>query len=290
MEGNPAILMNAVRHGHSSAWSEAQKCMPALDINELISIISSVLGAEENQEQAVVNAAKKLAEKYKKPMEVYLNALSVSLIENGLKQVKFGAISQLGTEDFAEKIVSAAKKVETAIAAYCHSEIDEIELINKLSHTGILEVGKGFVEASGINLAEVKEQIQSALGEAREAGILLISFYASAVAYKMLQEAMHDATVMREDRLRIEGECTRSVEMMSRYRKQLHSAVSDYLYIRAETFNTGISAMDQAILNGDTNGFVRGNTMIQEILIYKVQFHDQDEFDALMNSDSAFSL
>ena len=58
----------------------------------------------------------------------------------------------------------------------------------------------------------------------------------------------------------------------------------------AQTFNAGIAAMDRAILDGDAQGFIRGNVTIQEILNYHVQFRNQNEFDALMDGDAAFVL
>lgn len=95
---------------------------------------------------------------------------------------------------------------------------------------------------------------------------------------------------MRENRLRIEEECAKSVAQMRHYREKMNAAVSDYLYAHAETFNAGIAAMDRAILDGDAQGFIRGNVMIQEILNYHVQFRNQNEFDALMDGDAAFVL
>ena len=87
-----------------------------------------------------------------------------------------------------------------------------------------------------------------------------------------------------------EEECARSIAQMREYRESMNASVSDYLYIHAETFNEGLAAMDRAILEGDVNGFIRGNVAIQEILNYKIQFRDQNEFDALMDADTAFVL
>ena len=43
-------------------------------------------------------------------------------------------------------------------------------------------------------------------------------------------------------------------------------------------------------MDGDIDGYIKGNTEIQSILGYDVQFTSQDEFDALMDSDDAFKL
>lgn len=290
MNSNATNLFNAVKQGNSSGWQNAKKIMPAMDINELIKIISSVFEAKDNRTEAVINAAKTLAEKYKKPIDAYMNAFSEAFIENSLKQMENQNLSKLGTKQFAKKIVSTTKKVENAVIAYCHSEIDEIELITRLQQTGILEVSQAFIQAAGINIAEVKTQIQSALHDTKGASVLFISFTASAAAYKMLREALQEAALMHETRIEIEKECNESIAMMKQFRERMSSTVSDYLFIHTETFNAGVSAMDQAILEDDIDGFIRGNAMIQDILNYNVQFRTKDEFDALMYSDTVFIL
>lgn len=235
-------------------------------------------------------AAKKLAAKYQKPVEVYSNAFAVFVLENGLKQVQFRDVSKLGTEEFAKKVMEAVKKVESAVTAYCHADIDEAEFISRLGKAGVLDVGQSFLQACGVDVAKVKGQVQAVLGDFTSVGILLVSFYASAAAYKILREALQNAAAAHENSIQVEEECAKSVERMRSYRERMNATVSDYLFVRAETFNAGVAAMDQAILEGDVNGFLLGNVAIQEMLNYKIQFHNQEEFDALMDSDEAFVL
>lgn len=290
MGANAGAVFGVARRGHMAAAEKAQAEMPKLEVNELISLVASVLGAKENRAEAAMAAAKKLAAKYQKPVEVYLDAFAVFALENGLKQVQFRDVSKLGTEAFSEKVVEAVKQVESAVAAYCHADIDEAEFISRLGKTGVLDVGQSFLQACGVDVAKIKGQVQAILGDFTSVGILLVSFYASAAAYKILRGALQDAAAVRENRIQIEKACARSVDEMRSYREKMHATVSDYLFTHAETFNAGVAAMDQAILEGDVNGFLRGNMAIQEMLNYKIQFHNQDEFDALMDSDDAFVL
>ena len=290
MNANASAILGAVRQGHAAAAEKAQAEMPKLNVNELISIAASVFGAKDNRVEAAIAAAKELAAKYHKPAEAYLNAFAVFAVEDGLKQVKFRDVSKLGTEEFAGKVIEAVKQVESAVAAYCHADIDEVGFISRLSETGASDVGQSFLQACGVDVAKAKGQVQAVVGDFSSVGILLVSFYASAAAYKILREALQAAAVAHENRIQIEEACARSIDSMRSYREQMNAAVSDYLYIRAETFNAGVAAMDRAILEGDVNGFLQGNMAIQEMLNYKIQFHNQDEFDALMDSDSAFVL
>lgn len=291
MNASAATILDTARQGHVAAMGEAEDWMPKLEVNELISQVVSVWEEKEHRQEAAARAAKQLAQKYKKPMEVYLNAFGIFAVKTGLEQQGELDFSKEGTEELARKIVEVAKILEKTVSDYCHGKIREEDFISSLNQSGVGEIRDSFLRAAGIDPDEIKEQIQGALGEkATGVSALLVSFYASAAAYKILKESLQDATLMRENRLRIEEECARSVAQMRAYREKMNAAVSDCLYIHAETFNAGIAAMDRAILDGDAQGFIRGNVMIQEILNYHVQFRNQNEFDALMDGDAAFVL
>ncbi len=291
MNASAATIFDMARQGHAAAKGEAEDWMPKLEVNELISLVVSVWEEKEHRQEAAARAAKQLAQKYKKPMEIYLNAFGVFAVKTGLEQQEELDFSKEGTEELARKIVEVAKTLEKTVSDYCHGKIREEDFISGLNQSGVGEIRDSFLRAAGIDPAEIKEQIQGALGEkATGVSALLVSFYASAAAYKILKESLQDVTLMRENRLRIEEECARSVAQMRAYREKMNAAVSDCLYIHAETFNAGIAAMDGAILDGDAQGFIRGNVMIQEILNYHVQFRNQNEFDALMDGDAAFVL
>lgn len=291
MDAIAATILNTARLGNAAAIKQAEECMPKLEVNELISMVVSVWEAKEHRQEAAVKVAKRLSEKYRKPVEVYLNGFAVFAVKTGLEQQEYLDFSNQGTEELAQKMIHVASNLEKAVADFCHGKISEEIFISRLNQSGIAEVRDSFLRAAGIDPAEIKEQVQSVMGEkAMGVSALLVSFYASAAAYKILKEALQDAAIMRENRLRIEEECARSVAQMREYREKMNAAVSDCLCIHSETFNAGIAAMDRAILDGDVNGFIRGNVVIQEILNYPIQFRDQNGFDALMDGDTAFVL
>ena len=291
MNASAATILDMARQGNVAAMGEAKDQMPKLEVNELISQVVSVWEEKEHRQEAAARAAKQLAQEYKKPMEVYLNAFGVFAVKTGLEQQEELDFSKVGTEELARKIVEVAKTLEKTVSDYCHGKIGVEKFISSLNQSGIGEIRDSFLRAAGIDPTEIEKQAQSALGEkATGVSVLLVSFYASAAAYKILKGSLQDAALMRENRLRIEEECARSVAQMRAYREKMNAAVSDCLYIHGETFNVGIAAMDGAILDGDAQGFIRGNVMIQEILNYHVQFRNQNEFDALMDGDAAFVL
>ena len=109
-------------------------------------------------------------------------------------------------------------------------------------------------------------------------------------AYKIVREAQEDLQLAREERIKIEAACNESIELIRQYRAEMEYAVNHYLTERLETFESGFAAMDKAIFENDSDGYIRGNVAIQEILGYKSQFTNQEEFDDLMDSDIAFKL
>ena len=109
-------------------------------------------------------------------------------------------------------------------------------------------------------------------------------------AYKELRKAQKKYEEAQEERILIEKACAESVAMIRQYREEMEQVVSKYLTEHLETFESGFAAMDQAIMDGDVDGYIKGNVEIQKILGYDTQFTNQQEFDDLMDSDIAFKL
>ena len=106
----------------------------------------------------------------------------------------------------------------------------------------------------------------------------------------MIREAQEDLEVAKAHRAEIEAACSESIALIRQYRQEMETVVNKYLSDRIMTFESGFKAMDKAILENDTDGYIRGNVEFQKILGYDVQFTNQEEFDDLMDSDIAFKL
>ena len=118
----------------------------------------------------------------------------------------------------------------------------------------------------------------------------VMAYTASMAAYKELRKAQEQYEEAQEVRILIEKACAESVAMIRQYREEMERVVSKYLTEHLETFESGFAAMDQAIMDGDVDGYIKGNVEIQKILGYDIQFTNQQEFDDLMDSDIAFKL
>ena len=103
-------------------------------------------------------------------------------------------------------------------------------------------------------------------------------------------KALEDAGVAYEHRLAVEERCKKAIEMIQKYRTEMEEAVSKYFKKHHETIRAGFETMDKALLENDTDGYIRGNTELQKLLGYESQFHNQKEFDDLMDSDIPLKL
>ena len=76
--------------------------------------------------------------------------------------------------------------------------------------------------------------------------------------------------------------------MIRQYRNEMEEKVSCYLSEHSRAFESCFRTIDDAILQNDVDGFIRGNHEIQRILGKEPRFKsfdEFDEFDEFMKSD-----
>ena len=119
---------------------------------------------------------------------------------------------------------------------------------------------------------------------------LIVSYAAFSEAYKTLMSVLNDAAIQHEHRLEVEKECDKTISLIKEYREKMQSSITLFFEKHLTTFEHGFAQMDKAIEDSDSNGYIRGNAEIQELLGYYAQFRSQEEFDGLMESDISFKL
>ncbi len=271
-----------VNQAHQKGIKEAKSVMPEADVAELIQLIVDVVKGQLKP----LDAAIILAKKYEKPVSVYLDVLAKFTIEETLKHTKWEPIQKLGNEEFASNMMNAAKKAAKVVNDYVCDEISEEELFSQLGNINLDEIISDVLAAFEIDQEKVNEIIERIV----QTGWISLSYYALTEAYQILLEAKNDERVQHDERIRIEAECAKSIEMILSFRKEMNSMVSTYLSEYHETFEKGFKSMDDAILKNDVHGYIKGNVMIQEVLGYEIQFTNEEEFNDLMDSDRLFKL
>ena len=113
---------------------------------------------------------------------------------------------------------------------------------------------------------------------------------AAMVVYDEIKKALDDLELAKEERVRIEQECTLRIEMIRANRREMEEAVSDYLYEKMTIFTDALISMDKAITENDVESYIMGNSMIQKEITGSSMFDSMEEFDDLMANEDTLKF
>lgn len=266
---------------HAEAWRRSKEVMPELELNEILEKITLVV----KDEKTITQVAQELAAKYKEPFEVYEKALLNLTVQKGISMIPIQHFKDLENDEFADTLTAAVKQASDTVKLYANGDIEVSEFIKHLS-SDFEDVGFDVLGAYGYD----KEKLKELTHAFKSAQWYIVSEICFTEVYKILKQVEEEAQLQHELRIRIEEECGRSIELMKTHRMEMNHLVDTYLSEHHETFGNALNVMEKAMLDQDIKGYIKGNTEIQKILGYEIQFSNEDEFDALMNSDESFRL
>lgn len=108
--------------------------------------------------------------------------------------------------------------------------------------------------------------------------------------YKQIDVALTEKQMAYEDRIQIEAETKEYIDILVKQRIETESLIAEYMEQHSEVLDHAFDQMEIAILENNSDLFIGGNNMIQELLGKERQFSTQDEFDVFMDSDNIFVL
>ena len=281
-EINPSL-----KQAHARAWSEvkADDSLPNIEVGVLINFLVDMFKCDQNKRLEVI---KKYGKEYGPAFFAYGKIFSKDFFPrtiNGiLKKTDREEFRALAENGFAECLVNASEDIIGIVALYFRKKINADEFLIRMSQTGIGEVGVKAMEAFNI---DPKMYISDPEMLLKFSGPI-IAYQGMMGAYREYSKALDELRLARESRMRVEAECQRSIDMIRTYRMEAEQRVSEYMNEHLDAFQSGFTAMDQAILANDPDGYIAGNVQIQQMLGVEIQFTNQDEFDALMDSDEDF--
>lgn len=214
----------------------------------------------------------------------YTTAFAGTAIKGGMQNAPSAYVRSLAKTNLASGLVTTTLSVGKTMRCYFKGDIDGAECIEELGQNGVGEMGSAIFSAIGVAAAPGALSVIGGLAGAT------FGYAAATAIYQELATALRDAKIAHERRIWIEAECAEAVKMIRQYREEMNELVSKYLTENIQTFSAGFLEMDKAILENDSDGFIKGNVEIQRILGREAQFTDQDEFDVLMNSDIPLKL
>lgn len=222
----------------------------------------------------------------------YSTAFSGTVIKGAMQSSASGYVAQLSKTNLASGLVTTTLDIGRTIHRYFQGEVNSLECIEELGEKGVGEIGSAMFASMSFNSIKgvaKKEISKSMVAVAGMTGATFGYIVATAV-YQELANALKERDLAKEERIRVEAECKEAIHLIKQYRREMNEMVSQYLTERIQIFEDGFRAMDEAIMNNDVDGFIKGNADIQAVLGKKIQFATQEEFDALMLSDIALKL
>ena len=276
-----------LKQAHARAWSEVRDddSLPNLDASVLINFLVDMFKCDNNER---VDTIKKYAKTYGPAFLKYGKIFSEDFFPKTINEIlaktdreEFRTLAENG---FADCLVNASEEIIGIVALYFTKQIDADEFLIRMSRTGIGEVGVKVMKAFNIDPQDFTSNPQMLLNFAAP----IMAYQGLLGAYREYSKALDDLRLARESRMRVEAECQRSIEMIRAYRMEAEQRVSEYMNEHLDAFQSGFAAMDRAIIANDPDGYIAGNVQIQQMLGAEIQFTNQEEFDALMDSDEDF--
>ena len=260
--------------------------IPKVNVIELLNIANKYLNHEIDKEEIL----EKYGPEYLTPILEYAKAYGKDIIENKihnfLNSLNDETIRTLNDEGFSKQLTDTAIAASSLVMQYFKSDIDVNTLFAQLGNVGGKEIVNTLISAYEIDPNLLKEAAEKISSQSS----IIVSYAAFAEAYKILMSALNDAAMQHEHRLMVEKQCAETVALIKEYREKMQETITAYFEKHLQTFENGFAQMDIAIMKNDSNGYLKGNAEIQEMLGYYAQFRTQEEFDDLMEYDVSCKL
>ena len=78
--------------------------------------------------------------------------------------------------------------------------------------------------------------------------------------------------------------------MIAEYRIHMQQTIEQYFESHIKVLNEALSGIDEAMLTGDIDLFLKSSASIQTKLGYTPEFSNMSEFQSMMESDKPFNL
>lgn len=257
-------------------------------ISGSISIIKNVVACSKGEKDIKTASIDFAKDTGKGAAYSYATAFSGSVVKGMLQNSGNEYIQGLSNTQLSSTLVSTTINVGKTMSQYIRGEIDSAECIEQLGKDGVAQIGAAMYSTIGV--AAVAGAGSTALTVI--AGIAGSTFgYSAAVAvYDELSTSLKEYKLSAEKRMIIEKECDEAIALILEYREEMNQSVEQYLTNNLDVLSNAFVQMDNAILANDTNGYIKSNNRIQQLLGHQIQFSSQEEFDDLMVSDEEFIL
>lgn len=207
----------------------------------------------------------------------YSTAFAGSLIKGGMQNAGSKTVQALSKTNLPAIVVTSSYEMGKTLKNFVTGKIDGVQCLEELGEKGTGQISSALFAAVGqaaIPIPVVGAIIGSMAGYAL-----------SSACYKSLTDALKDAKLAREERIRIEKECGEAVAMINVFHKEMNEHIQRYLSDHKQTFNDALNQLSIANGTNDVDLFIASANKVTNKLGGKTSFNSFDEFDALMNTE-----
>lgn len=209
-------------------------------------------------------------------------------IQGVMTRSESGFLNALAGTDFTSDLVGAAQDIGTTLHGFFTGSMSQEECVEALFDRGFEEINNAIKHT--LSVIDVPSHVPAPLTKLLDATGATFCYEAFEYVVNEIADSLKEARAATRESVLIEQQCAEMLAEMMQAREEMRQFTEQYFKEHYETIEAGLAAIDRAILHDDIDGFIQGNTMLQEMLGYQQQFHNMDEFDALMDSDEAFKL
>ena len=208
----------------------------------------------------------------------YVTGFAGSAIKGVAQNSASTYVRTLSKTNLPAYIATTTLEAGKTLTKYFKGEIGGTECLEELGEKGYGMVNSAMYAAIGQTLIPIP--VVGALAGS------MIGYALSSASYKILSESLKEAKLAREDRERIERECSESVKMLKEFRQQLEEKIGQYLQGKKKLFDAAFDGIKQSLQIGDVDGYIAATNQITVAMGEKPLFATVSEFDALMESEA----
>ena len=239
----------------------------------------AVVKGEREPEEAVAEVAKDTASS---AAHGYATGFMGAAIKGLMQKSESGTLQVLSETNLPGILVTVAVTSAKVMKRYFDGEIDGVECFEELGQEGVGMVSSSLFATLG----------QIAIPIPVVGGLIggMLGYALASASYGVLLNSVKEAKFAHEERVMIEAECQRQIEQIREYRMEVEKLIGEYLVSKIEPFQSAFDSIKSSLEIGDVDGFISGANSISELFGREAQFHNMNEFDAIMASNEAFKL
>lgn len=245
----------------------------------LIRNIVAVVKDEKDAKKAAVDVAKDTGTG---AVTAYVTAFAGTAIKASMQNASSSAMRAISKTNAPAAIVTSSIDVSKSIARFAKGEITGSDCIVEIGEKGVGNLSAAMFAVAGqaaIPIPVVGAMVGSMVGYAL-----------SSTFYSLLIDSLKEEKLARENRQRIEQECSDAIAMIKQYRKEMNAYVERYFIHYNAIFSEAFLKMDEALSTDNINQYLEACNDITSAFGGEIQYETRDEFEILMESQKPFKL